>query len=66
MYEHEEKQTLRTRFKSFVRECLRVFKITKKPTREEFMTISKVAGLGMLIIGLLGFLVHLVKVLVFK
>jgi protein transport protein SEC61 subunit gamma and related proteins len=66
MYEHEEKQTIGTRFKSFMRECIRVFKITKKPTKEEFKTISKVAGLGILIIGLLGFIVHLLKTLVFK
>ncbi|MGV8171628.1 MAG: protein translocase SEC61 complex subunit gamma [Candidatus Woesearchaeota archaeon] len=66
MYEYEEKQTAWTKIKSFIRECVRVFKITKKPTREEFFTISKVSGLGLLIIGLIGFLVHLVNVLVFN
>jgi protein transport protein SEC61 subunit gamma and related proteins len=66
MYEYEEKQTSWTKFKSFVRECVRVFKITKKPTKEEFKTISKVAGLGIIVIGLLGFIVHVVKTLVFK
>lgn len=66
MYEHEEKQSLWTRFKAFIRECVRVFKITKKPTKDEFKTISKVAGLGILVIGLLGFLVHLLKTLLFK
>jgi len=66
MYEFEEKQTTWTRIKSFMRECVRVFKITKKPTKEEFKTISKVSGLGILIIGLIGFLVHLVNVLVFN
>jgi protein transport protein SEC61 subunit gamma-like protein len=65
MYENEEDRKLSTRFKSFVRECVRVFKITKKPTMEEFKVISKVAGLGILVIGLIGFLVHLVNVLVF-
>jgi protein transport protein SEC61 subunit gamma and related proteins len=66
MYENEENQSMWTKIKSFTRECVRVFKITKKPTKEEYKTISKVAGLGILIIGLLGFLVHLVKTLVFK
>jgi protein transport protein SEC61 subunit gamma-like protein len=66
MYEFDENPSLLTRFKSFIRECVRVFKITKKPTREEYKTISKIAGLGILVIGLLGFLVHLVKVLVFS
>jgi protein transport protein SEC61 subunit gamma and related proteins len=66
MYEYEENRTMWTRFKSFVKECVRVFKITKKPTKEEYKTISKVAGIGILIIGLLGFIVHIVKTLVFK
>jgi len=66
MYEFDENPSLWTKFKSFIKECVRVFKITKKPTKEEFKTISKVSGLGILIIGLLGFLVSIVKVLVFK
>jgi protein transport protein SEC61 subunit gamma and related proteins len=66
MYEPEEKQTMWTRIKTFTRECVRVFKITKKPTKDEFKTISKVAGIGILIIGLIGFIVHVVKTLVFK
>ena len=66
MYEYEENRSMWTRIKSFFRECVRVFKITKKPTKEEYKTISKVAGLGILIIGLMGFLVHLVKNLLFK
>lgn len=66
MYEHEENQSMWTRVKTFTRECVRVFKITKKPTKDEFKTISKVAGLGILVIGLLGFIVHLLKTLLFK
>ena len=66
MNEFDEKPTLWNKFKTFVKECIRVLKITKKPTKDEFKTISKVSGLGILIIGLIGFLVHLIDVLVFK
>jgi protein transport protein SEC61 subunit gamma-like protein len=66
MYEFDENPSMWTKFKSFIKECVRVFKITKKPTKEEYKTISKVSGLGILIIGLIGFLVHLVQTLVFK
>ncbi len=66
MEQFEEKPTLIGKLKNFVRECVRVVKITKKPTKEEFKTISKVSGLGILIIGLLGFIVHLIDVLIFK
>jgi protein transport protein SEC61 subunit gamma-like protein len=52
-------------FKDFVVECKRVFIITKKPTKEEFKTIIKVSGLGMIIIGLVGFLIHFIKQLLF-
>jgi len=66
MYEYEENRSMWTRIKSFFRECVRVFKITKKPTKEEYKTISKVAGIGILIIGLMGFIVSLIKNLIFK
>ncbi|MBP2030039.1 protein transport protein SEC61 subunit gamma-like protein [Methanohalophilus levihalophilus] len=36
----------------------RVLKLSRKPTREEFLMISKVAGAGILIIGFVGFVVY--------
>jgi protein transport protein SEC61 subunit gamma-like protein len=36
----------------------RILKLARKPTREEFFTISKVAGAGILIIGLFGFVIY--------
>ena len=49
------------RIKTYVLECKRVLKITKKPDAVEFKTIVKVSGLGLLIVGLLGFLISMVK-----
>lgn len=49
------------RAKRYIQECLRVLKVTKKPTMAEFKTIVKVSGLGMLIIGLMGFIINLIK-----
>lgn len=46
---------------AFVKECIRVLKVTKKPDKTEFVTIVKVSGMGILIIGLIGFLVFLIK-----
>lgn len=66
MNEFEEKPTVWSNFKRFIRECIRVLKITKKPTKEEFKTISKVSGLGILIIGLIGFLIAIARTLFFK
>lgn len=42
---------------SFLVECKRVLAVTKKPTGEEFKTVVKVSGAGLLLIGLIGFLV---------
>ncbi|MBT3323551.1 protein translocase SEC61 complex subunit gamma [archaeon] len=46
--------------KSYTKECRRVLKVTKKPNKEEFMAITKVTGLGMLVIGLIGFIITLI------
>ncbi len=40
-------------------EYLRILKLTRKPTREEFLNIAKVAGAGILLIGFIGFLIYL-------
>ena len=53
------------RFRSFVNECLRVLKVTRKPDKIEFRTIVKVSGLGMILIGFIGFLITLLKQLLF-
>jgi len=54
-----------SRFKSFVIECKRVFRVTKKPSNLEFKTIVKASGLGIIIIGLIGFMIHMIKQLFF-
>jgi len=54
-----------TRLRTFSRECLRVLKVTRKPSRMEFSMIVKAAGLGMLVIGFLGFVILLSKQLIF-
>jgi len=37
---------------------LRVLKLTKKPSREEFLMIAKVAGAGIILIGFIGFIIY--------
>ena len=39
-----------------LRSYLRVLKLTKKPSKEEFLTIAKVAGAGIIAVGVLGFI----------
>ena len=49
---------------SYIKECLRVLKVTKKPNSVEFKTIVKVSAAGMLLIGFIGFLVQMIKVFI--
>ncbi len=53
------------RFKSFLSECVRVLRVTRKPNKLEFKTIVKVSGLGMILIGLIGFVITMLKQLLF-
>jgi protein transport protein SEC61 subunit gamma and related proteins len=43
-------------------EYRRILTLTRRPTREEFSTIAKVAALGIVIIGAAGFLIYLAMV----
>ncbi len=58
-FQQQEKRSLTSKFKSFLLECRRVFMVTKKPTKEEFKIIVKVSAIGMIAIGLLGFLIQM-------
>jgi protein transport protein SEC61 subunit gamma-like protein len=49
------------KIKRFIIECKRVLIVTKKPGKEEFNAIFKVSGIGILLIGFLGFLVHIIS-----
>jgi len=47
--------------KEFIMESRRVLRVTKKPTKQEYVTIVKVSGLGIMAIGLIGFFITLIK-----
>lgn len=53
------------RLKSFVNECARVLRVTRRPDKAEFKTIVKISGLGILVIGFIGFLITMIKQLLF-
>ena len=53
------------KIKTFINQCVRVLKITKKPSKEEYKAIIKISGLGIAVIGGLGFLLNLLKEILF-
>jgi len=46
--------------KSFFVKCTRVWHSLKKPTKKEFETITKVSAIGILILGVVGFLISII------
>ncbi len=53
----EEKPGIFGKIKSFILQSKRVWHILKKPSMDEFKMIAKVSALGILVLGLLGFLI---------
>lgn len=46
--------------KSFALKSKRVWMVMKKPTKKEFELVSKISAVGILIIGVFGFLVSII------
>ncbi len=44
--------------KIFLQQCRRVIIITRKPTRDEYLTVSKITGLGICLLGAIGYVIH--------
>ncbi len=42
----------------------RVLKMARKPTNEEYEKTAKITGLGMMLIGALGFVIYIIRELV--
>ncbi|NPA62492.1 MAG: protein translocase SEC61 complex subunit gamma [Methanococci archaeon] len=44
--------------KEFLEECKRVWLVLKKPTRDEFLAVAKVTAMGISLLGILGYIIH--------
>jgi len=55
-----------TSTKSFFMKCKRVWFVLKKPTKKEFETIAKVSALGILALGIIGFLISIIMKMFIK
>ncbi len=53
----QERKTVSKRMTSFFIQSKRVWQVLRKPTREEFLTVSKVSAIGILILGAAGFII---------
>lgn len=46
----------------FLSNCKRVLRIARKPEKDEYLQVAKITGLGIALIGFIGFLILLVGV----
>ena len=51
---------IKEKLASFMGQCVRVWHLLRKPTSEEFKTVSKISAIGLGVIGALGFIITLV------
>ncbi|MBS3166446.1 protein translocase SEC61 complex subunit gamma [Candidatus Woesearchaeota archaeon] len=52
--------------KRFIKESIRVIRITRKPNKTEYVGLVKVTGLGIAVIGGIGFVIFLIKQFIFN
>lgn len=45
---------------NFIKQSKRVLRVSKKPSREEYLNVSKVTGIGIIIIGVIGFIISII------
>ncbi len=48
---------IKTKLVMFALQCRRVWLVLRKPSNEEFNSAAKVSGIGILLIGLIGFVI---------
>lgn len=44
-----------------LREWNRVLKLARKPRKQEFMNVAKITGLGIIVVGFIGFIIKLIS-----
>ena len=45
--------------RTYFRKYLRVWKVLRKPSKDEFLMVAKISALGVLVIGAIGFAISL-------
>ncbi|KAF5089001.1 protein translocase SEC61 complex subunit gamma [Methanobacterium aggregans] len=45
---------------NFLKLCQRVLHVSKKPDRSEYLNVAKITGIGVIIIGVVGFIISMI------
>jgi protein transport protein SEC61 subunit gamma-like protein len=55
---------IKDKLKDFLNQSKRVIKVARKPGREEYFNFAKVTGLGIILIGVIGFIIFAIAQLI--
>ncbi|MBI5803414.1 protein translocase SEC61 complex subunit gamma [Candidatus Pacearchaeota archaeon] len=55
----EEEQSIQSKFGSFILQCKRVWHLLRKPTRKEFLLVTKISAIGIFAVGFVGFVISI-------
>ena len=55
---------MRERFDKFIKDSKRVLKVSRKPDAKEYRDLAKITGIGVVIIGVIGFVIVLLGSLI--
>ncbi len=50
--------------RKFFQNCRRVLQVAKKPDKNEYLQVAKITGLGILLVGFVGFVVMFVSYII--
>ena len=51
-------------FNKFIKDAKRVLKVSRKPDKEEYFDFAKITALGILVIGVIGFVIVIIGQLI--
>ena len=50
--------------REFIEQAKRLYRLAKKPTKEEIIRTAKITGMGIAILGLIGYVIHWIYYLI--
>ena len=56
---------IKEKLSSFFGQCVRVWHLLRKPSKEEWVNVSKISAIGLGLIGLLGFLITVIMTFIY-
>ena len=59
-YQKQKKPSYPERFKEFIQSTKRVLKIATKPSRKEYLLVFKICTIGIVVLGLVSYVLQLI------